>query len=54
MDLPPLYEDNANEAGAVGVLIMGLGLLVIVAAALLEHYTKRSNFVTRWLDRASR
>jgi len=30
---------------------MGLGMTVFIAAALVEHYTGRPNFLTRWLWR---
>lgn len=50
MNLPPLYDDNADESAALGLLIMGALLAIIVLASLLEYYTKRPNFVMRWLN----
>lgn len=56
--MDPVYglqaSDFTDSAGAVSLTLMGLGLLVVTLAALLEHWTTRSNIVTRALDRWSR
>lgn len=46
--------DAGDPAALVSLSIMVAGILVVALAALLEHYSGRSNLVTRALDRWSR
>lgn len=43
--------DIAPLTTLFGILVMLAGALVVTGAALLEHYTGRSNFIMRWLWR---
>lgn len=53
--MDPVYGLQATDFDglpqAVGLCIMAVGVVVVTVAALVEHWTKRSNIVTRALDR---
>lgn len=46
-------SDAGDPAALLSLSLMVAGLLVVVGAALLAHYTGRDNLVTRALDRWS-
>lgn len=57
--MDPLYAaslaaDSGDPLIGVGAFILLAGALLVALAALAEHYSGRSNLVTRALDRWSR
>ncbi len=49
-----LASDTADPAALLSVALMLGGLVVVSLAALVEHYARRSNFITRAVDRWSK
>lgn len=57
--MDPVYAasraaDSGDPLIGVGAFILLAGALLVALAALAEHYSGRSNLVTRALDRWSR
>lgn len=57
--MDPLYAasraaDSGDPLVGIGAFVMLAGALLVALAALAEHWSGRSNLVTRALDRWSR